>query len=112
MSRPIGADVLGRSRSTVRPALLAAWIVVTACSAAPEAETRSAADEQESIGVATMDASRTITLRLRAEGPDGLLGESLFVYPPSHEDYQYVLDHLGGLEPGQSKPVPPFPDAR
>ena len=111
MSRHIGEDVLVRSRSSMGLALLAAWIVVPACSVAPQAETRSAASEQESIGVATMDANGAITLRLRAEGPDGLVGESLFVYPPSHEDYQYVLDHLGGLEPGQSKPVPPFPDA-
>jgi hypothetical protein len=100
----------GRRTSPLQLALLAGWIVATGCSTAPRAETRSATSEQESIGVATMDANRTITLRLRAEGPDGLVGEGFFVYPPSHAEYQSVLDHLGGLEPGQSKPVPPFPD--
>ena len=109
MSRQNGGEASRRS-SSPRRALLAAWMVVTACSTAPDAATRSGISQQESIGVATMDADRTITLRLRAEGPDGALGEGLVVYPLSHEDYQYVLDHLGGLEPGQSKPVPPFPD--
>jgi hypothetical protein len=110
MSTHIGADSFRRSASLLQLALLAAWIVMTACSMAPEAKPRSATGEPKSIGVATMGTDRTITLRLRAVGPDGLEGEGFFVYPPSHEQYQSILDHLGGLEPGQSKPVPPFPD--
>jgi hypothetical protein len=31
-------------------------------------------------------------------------------YPPSHPEYRKVLDHIGGLEPGQKKLVPPWPD--
>jgi hypothetical protein len=31
-------------------------------------------------------------------------------YPPMHKDYAAVLKHLGGLAPGQSKGVPPWPD--
>jgi hypothetical protein len=64
----------------------------------------------ESIGVATMKNDGTISLRLRAETDDGAEGEALFTYPPSHEDYSSILDHLGGLEPGASKPVPPWPE--
>jgi hypothetical protein len=52
----------------------------------------------------------TIVVQLRAEGPDGTIGDALFTYPPSHERYQKVLDHLGGLRPGESKQVPPWPD--
>ena len=63
----------------------------------------------DSIGVATMDPDGTIVLQLRAEGPDGVLGDALIRYPPSHKDYKDVLAHLGGLKPGQSKPVPPWP---
>jgi hypothetical protein len=31
-------------------------------------------------------------------------------YPPTHAKYKEVLQHLGGMKPGESKPVPPWPD--
>lgn len=65
---------------------------------------------QASIGVATMQDDRTIVLRLRAETEDGATGEGYFTYAPDDENYESVLGHVGGLEPGQSKPVPPWPD--
>ena len=63
----------------------------------------------ESIGMATMRDDGTIVLQLRAEGPSGIIGDGRMEYPPSHARYQYILDHLGGLTPGEQKPVPPFP---
>ena len=63
-----------------------------------------------SIGQATMQDDGTIILRLRAETEDGAVGESLFTYSPADHDYRAVLEHLGGLKPGESKPVPPWPD--
>jgi hypothetical protein len=63
----------------------------------------------ESIGVAIMRGDGTIVLELRAEG-GGAIGDGMVEYPPSDPQYQYVLDHLGGLRPGEEKPVPPFPD--
>jgi len=65
---------------------------------------------QQSIGMATMDENRTIALRLRAETEDGAEGEGYFTYAPTDEGYESVLRHIGGLEPGESKPVPPWPD--
>ncbi|MBI5501020.1 MAG: hypothetical protein HY907_12315 [Deltaproteobacteria bacterium] len=65
--------------------------------------------DANSIGSATMEADGTIVLMLRAEGEGGMVGDAMFSYPPDHADYQMVLDHLCGLEPGQSKPVPPWP---
>jgi len=62
-----------------------------------------------SIGTATRNADGSLTLTLRAEGP-GMRGDAQFVYQPSDPMFQKVLAHLGGLEPGQSKPVPPWPD--
>jgi len=62
-----------------------------------------------SIGVATMQPDGTIVLDLRAEGP-GMLGDARITYPKSHPEYDSVLKHLGGLTPGDSKPVPPWPD--
>jgi hypothetical protein len=63
----------------------------------------------ESSGTATIEADGTIVLNLVASG-DGITGHGVFEYPPDHPDYPMILDHLGGLEPGQTKPVPPFPD--
>jgi hypothetical protein len=62
-----------------------------------------------SIGAATMLPDGTIKLQLRAEGPGGTVGDALLTYPPSDKDYAKILKHLGGLKPGESKPVPPFP---
>jgi hypothetical protein len=61
----------------------------------------------ESIGQADMDADGTIVLHLRAVSPTAI-GDALLRYPPGHAQYKTILDHLGGLEPGQSKPVRPF----
>lgn len=63
-----------------------------------------------SIGSATMRSDGTIVLMLRAEGPDGIIGDSLVTYSPGDPYYKAVLEHLCGLKPGQSKQVPPWPD--
>src|SRR5262245_35514880 len=62
----------------------------------------------ESVGVATMLDDHTIVLELRADFSSGRMAEGRFIYPPSHPQYLEILKHLGGLEPKQSKPVPPF----
>jgi hypothetical protein len=66
------------------------------------------AEQPASIGVATMQQDGTIILQLRAESPGGIIGDSQIRYSPSDPKYQTVLAHLGGLAPGQSKPVPPW----
>jgi hypothetical protein len=74
-------------------------------------ETTTMTQPTESIGTATMQADGTVVLQLRAQtGPT--VGDAQFSYPPSHPQYQQILDHLGGLAPGQSKPVPPWGDAQ
>lgn len=50
----------------------------------------------------------TIALQLRAQG-SGAVGDGLISYPPAHKGYKNILRHLGGLRPGESKPVPPSP---
>ena len=63
-----------------------------------------------SIGIARMLHDETIVLDLRAEGPAGQVGDAQLRYPKGSAKYQDVLKHLGGLKPGESKPVPPWPD--
>lgn len=64
--------------------------------------------EQNSIGSARMAADGTISLYLRATGP-GVVGDSIVEYRPGDLQYDSVRRHLGGIQPGQEKPVPPWP---
>jgi len=67
-----------------------------------------------SIGAATLEADGTLRLRLRAEGPGGIVGDGELVYAPDHPDYGSVRAHVEGdggvLRVGEPRPVPPFPD--
>lgn len=63
-----------------------------------------------SIGQAHMLPDGTIELWLRAEGPGGMKGDAKFSYAPTHPQYQQILQHVGGLEPGSTRPVPPWPE--
>lgn len=65
----------------------------------------------ESIGSATMKDDGTIVMMLRATG-GGAVGDAMFAYPKTHPEYGKILEHLGGLKPGETKPVPPFPDEK
>ncbi len=63
------------------------------------------------IGHATMKPDRTIILDLRADLPEeGGHGHGRVEYPKGHPEYADILEHLGGLEPGESKVVPPWPE--
>lgn len=65
-----------------------------------------------SIGSAHLDEDGAIVLDLRATNGRGIVGDARLVYPRAHPQYREILEHLGGLEPGTSKPVPPWPDRR
>ena len=60
------------------------------------------------IGTARMAADGTIILDLVARSGSAT-GHGRLVYPPDHPDHGMILRHLGGLRPGETKPVPPFP---
>ena len=63
-----------------------------------------------SVGSATMSQDGTIVLDLRAEGPGVAIGDARAVYPRGHRQYDEVLRHVGGPQPGENKPVPPWPE--
>ncbi len=65
-------------------------------------------DPPPSVGEASMTDDGTILLHLRAEAANAV-GDAVLRYAPDHPQYQQILDHLSGLHPGESKPVPPFP---
>lgn len=67
-------------------------------------------DDSEYIGKATMTEDGTIILDLRAEDPIAGIGHARLLYPSSHPQYDEVLNHLGGLRPGEEKLVRPWDD--
>jgi hypothetical protein len=67
-------------------------------------------NKKGSIGAAWKEEDGTIVLQLRAEAPGGIMGDALLRYPPGNGEYQEILRHLGGLEKGEKKAVPPWPE--
>ena len=64
-------------------------------------------EDIDSVGRAKMSADGTITLQLRSLWPDPI-AESQLVYLPDDPQYEEIKHHLGGIKPGESKPVPPW----
>ncbi len=64
---------------------------------------------QDSIGMAIMLDDGTVVMDLRAQsGP--VLGDARITCKKGDLHYESVLKHLGDMKPGESKPVPPWPD--
>ena len=61
-------------------------------------------------GTATMLDDGTIKVVHRATGVSGLTANVVIEYKPSDEDYQKILDLVGGLKPGETKPMPAVPE--
>jgi hypothetical protein len=68
-------------------------------------------EQPKYIGMSQMDAKGTIIVDLRAEHADTTMGVGRLVYPLGHPQYADILKHLGGLLPGENKPVLPWPEA-
>jgi len=71
------------------------------------AQTTPPCDKAGNIGVASMTADGVITLRLRSL-PPGPIAEATMRYAPGDPKYDEVKTHLGGIVPGETKPVPPW----
>lgn len=69
--------------------------------------------QEAPIGSAYMDSGRVITLWLRVDETlkgKPIMGDGELVYRPGDDKYDYVLKHLGPMQPCESAPVYPFPD--
>ncbi len=64
----------------------------------------------EFIGVCWMEDDGTIKMRLRAEGPGGIVGHAMFEYAPDHDEYVEIMEHIGPIKPGERKGVKPWLD--
>jgi len=61
------------------------------------------------IGDAVMEADGTIVINLRRTA-DGINISGRVKYPVNDPHYREVLDHLGGMSPGETKLVPAWDD--
>ena len=86
---------------SARHALLALLLLAATASAG---QMQSDCRRPGTIGTAVMGEDGTITLNLRS--PDG--AEGLLVYKKGDPNYARIVSHLGGIRPGEHKPVPPF----
>lgn len=62
------------------------------------------------IGSATMASDGAIALDLASREKNGPIAHGHFVYPVGHPQYQEILAHIGGIAPGETKQVRPWPD--
>ncbi|MBX3074180.1 hypothetical protein KF913_09640 [Candidatus Obscuribacterales bacterium] len=58
------------------------------------------------IGIARMDKNGVITAPLESTGVSHAAGFMLL--KPGDKDYELIIKHVGGLKPGESKPIPAF----
>jgi hypothetical protein len=61
----------------------------------------------DEVGAATMSGDGIITLQLRKLSADSVPARQLH-YAPGDPRYDEVKRHLGGIAPGQTKPLPPL----
>ena len=62
-----------------------------------------------SVGVATMLANGTILVGVPGPGGDSR-AQAVLMVEPGDSTYQPIIDHVGGLKPGETKSIPPWPD--
>jgi|HubBroStandDraft_5_1064220.scaffolds.fasta_scaffold648411_1 hypothetical protein len=69
-----------------------------------------AQEQQEYIGTATLLPDGTIHMELHFRMPGGGWADGARDYKPGDPYYDEVLRHIGGLKPGETKLVRPWPD--
>ena len=85
------------------------WLSELALSLALVARAASnAAASDEAIGTATMLPDGVIRLHLAAREKNGTIGDALIDINPTDPRYGAILKHLGGLERGEQKRMPPW----
>ena len=67
-------------------------------------------EENRPIGSAKMLADKTIVLHLRAETSElpPSIGQAQFIYKPADPKYAEIVQHVGGLKPGEEKTFMPL----
>jgi hypothetical protein len=82
-------------------------VALAAAAAAAEPKETLSCEQVASIGVAAMTDDGVIALRLRSL-PPGPIGEGTMRYKPGDQEYEDIKKHIGGIKPGETKPVRPW----
>ncbi len=78
-----------------------------------DAGTPSQPAEQKPIGEARMLSDGELLLQLYAIDPEtGAKGHTQLRFSPPHPQYDDIVEHLGGLRPGEQKLVPPWKEKK
>jgi hypothetical protein len=64
--------------------------------------------DSDYIGTLQMEEDRTVKAFLTACDPGKAIGHAMMVYRPNDPGYVPILDRVGGLSPGESKPIPAY----
>jgi hypothetical protein len=56
----------------------------------------------DSVGTATMRDNGTIVVQLRAVTTGGDLGDGRLIYPPTHREYEKILQQIGPIKKGET----------
>lgn len=75
----------------------------------PDADRPPEQPAPKDVGSAYMDEDGVLEMSLRTESADGMIGEALLVIRPDDPRYAQMVQHLGGLKPGEGCAIPPFP---
>ena len=62
-----------------------------------------------SVGNAFMKPDGTLEMTFRTVARSGAIGEAFKVLAPGDEQYASMVAHLGGIQPGEGRAIPPFP---
>ena len=94
------------TKRLLMPAIGALLIGISVAYAGGDAPTDADQFPRE-IGMATMKRDSTIVIDIYG-GPETNYALGHLEYRPTDPNYRAVLDHLGGLKPGERKGVPPW----
>lgn len=90
------------SKQMLVTAILLSW-AASALAAPMQSDCRGSG----SIGTAVMGPDGTITLNIHSL-PPGPIADGVLAYKKGDPNYARIYSHLGGIRPGEHKPVPPF----
>jgi hypothetical protein len=66
------------------------------------------AEDPTSVGNAYMKPDGTLEMTFRTVGRGGMIGEAYKVLKPDDPQYAAMVRHLGGIQPGEGRAIPPF----
>jgi hypothetical protein len=81
--------------------------MASAC--APSHQLASTSTSDWWAGSALLQANGSIVVKAAATQDDGTIAHLYAEYPPEHEQYEAIRSHVGELQLGEWKEIPPFP---